>query len=156
MGTPPKSSLEVGVYYDNDGILWIAPGRFDFSTKHWLWLLPYWGDLMLFRWPQCPLDDIPADHRCTAAASAQQAVVEVKVSCDRRLRTTGKDGQMLMDRYYRDKSDREMRLTYAPLGLDEVDRRIGNVLAYITGREKRAAYRDWRLHRRAQRGAVHT
>jgi len=109
-------------------------------------VLPYWGDIALYRWPQCPFENVPGDSRSSGAALFER-VVAVKIGLDTRMRTTGKDGQMLLDRYYRGKSDHEMWLTYAPLPPDEIDRRVDRVLGYISGRPKFRSYQEWRMHK---------
>ena len=143
-----NSHLVIGVYRDDrsNDITWVSAEAFNYSREHIRWVLPYWGDLKAYRWPQCPLEDVPSDHQ-PSTGSLFERVVAVKVELDRRMGTTERDGQMLLDRYYRGKSDRDMRLTYAPLPLDEVDRSVDRVLGYISGRSKARSYAEWRMHK---------
>lgn len=142
-----KTDVILGVYRDHrNDIVWVSLGAFNYGYEHVLWLLPYWGDLQLYRWPQCPLEDVPGDTRIPSAALLE-LIVGVKCGLDARMRTTGKDGQILLDRYARNKTTEEMRLTYAPLRLDQIDRRIDDVLGYICGRFKRRSYREHLEHR---------
>lgn len=130
-------------------VLWISPGAFQFRREHVLWALQYWDDIMQYRWPDSPMDDVQPDNRIAGPAQFE-IVVGIKVELEGRLSATGRDGQMLLDRHHYGKTLDEVHRTYN-CGLDAIDRGMRDALRYICGRRKERSYEEFLNHRKGGR-----